>query len=406
MLTRMALGVAGCALLCGCLGPSAVSHTRTRYNEVYRDTNDEQLLLNIVRLRYADSPVFVDLPNITSQFEISGGGSYTYGLDGAGPGQSNLGFGSLALRDTPTISYHPRGGRDIAKALLTPLSTELLSVVNAGATIEQFLLLAVNDINDVQNATRATVLTPAMPDDNAEFREGVRQIAALALRGAVELVVTTTDSTEGASDPIPVNLVQGRDLVNAAKEGYVFRARREGEVAIRKREKGLLLQVRPSEVDSVEMQNLARAFRLKPGLATYKVKSELAIDSDEGDRPGSEPGDTIYMNMRSILQILTFLSKGVSVPQEHVLCGIAPMTAAADGVLFDWNAVTEGLFCVQAQKRRPKAAEVAVRYRGYWFYIAANDVQSRATLAILELLFAVQESEGKPMGPTLTLPLG
>src|SRR5258708_3960270 len=106
-LVRLAAWVAICSSHCGCLGPTAVSHTRTRYNEVYRDTNDEQLLLNIVRLRYADSPVFIDLPNITSQFEVSGGGSYTYGLDGAGPGRSNLGFGSLALRDSPTLSYHP-----------------------------------------------------------------------------------------------------------------------------------------------------------------------------------------------------------------------------------------------------------------------------------------------------------
>src|SRR5512135_1646679 len=62
----------------GCAGPKAVRYTRIRYNEVIRDTNDEQLLLNIVRLRYADSPVFIDLPNITSQFEVAGRGNYFY----------------------------------------------------------------------------------------------------------------------------------------------------------------------------------------------------------------------------------------------------------------------------------------------------------------------------------------
>ena len=56
-------------------GPKAVRYTRMRYNEVVRDTNDQQLLMNIVRLRYADSPVFIDLPNITSQFELAAGGS-------------------------------------------------------------------------------------------------------------------------------------------------------------------------------------------------------------------------------------------------------------------------------------------------------------------------------------------
>ena len=67
--------LAACLAAGGCLGPAAVRSTRMRYNEVVRSTNDEQLLMNLVRLRYADSPVFIDLPNITSQFELSAGGS-------------------------------------------------------------------------------------------------------------------------------------------------------------------------------------------------------------------------------------------------------------------------------------------------------------------------------------------
>ena len=49
---------------------------------------------------------------------------------------------------------------------------------------------------------------------------------------------------------------------------------------------------------------------------------------------------------------------------------------------------------------------MAVPYRGYWFSIALDDVNSRAVLAVLELLFALQESDGKSVGPLLTLPLG
>ena len=108
-------------------------YTRLRYNEVVRDTNDEQLLINIVRLRYADSPVFIDLPNITSQFEIAGHGNYLGGRGYQFSGFTNLGSGDLSLRDTPTLSYHPREGREIAKSLLTPLSSDLFIVVNAGA---------------------------------------------------------------------------------------------------------------------------------------------------------------------------------------------------------------------------------------------------------------------------------
>src|SRR5262245_62849651 len=63
----------------GCVGPKAVRLTRMKYNEAFRATNDEQLLTNIVRLRYADSPVFIDLPNITSQFEMAARGTYEGG---------------------------------------------------------------------------------------------------------------------------------------------------------------------------------------------------------------------------------------------------------------------------------------------------------------------------------------
>ena len=160
---RLITLLAATACLSGCAGPKAVRYTRMRYNEVIRDTNDEQLLMNIVRLRYADSPVFIDLPSITSQFEVSGRGNYLGGAGNQFRGKTNLGFGELSLRDTPTLSYHPREGREIAKALLTPLSSDLFIVVNAGADIEQLLLLTINDINDVPNAPAATNSGPEGP---------------------------------------------------------------------------------------------------------------------------------------------------------------------------------------------------------------------------------------------------
>src|SRR4051794_101213 len=54
---RLAVVAAACLATAGCLGPAAVRSSRLRYNESIRATNDEQLLLNLVRLRYADSPI-------------------------------------------------------------------------------------------------------------------------------------------------------------------------------------------------------------------------------------------------------------------------------------------------------------------------------------------------------------
>jgi hypothetical protein len=376
-----------------------------RYNEVVRDTNDEQLLINIVRLRYADSPVFIDLPNITSQFEVAGRGNYLGGAGNQFPGRTNLGFGELSLRDTPTLSYHPREGREIAKALLTPLSADLLIVVNAGANLEQLLLCTMNDINDVPNAPGATILIPQVADDNSLYVRGIRLLASLRARDATELAFGTTEETEGSSDPIPRGSVQGRDLLNAARDSYVYRTQGEGQVTLLKREKGLYLRVRDPYVHSPEMEEAARIFRLTPGLSKYRIKSELTEEVNPR-LPSPLGSDTIYLNLRSVLQIMTFLSKGVCVPEDHVRSGFAPVTPGPDGRPFDWTQVTAGNFLVHAQKHRPRGAEVAVSYRGYWFYIAADDVKSRAVLAILEVVFALQESDGRNVGPLLTLPLG
>lgn len=388
-----------------------MSLTRTRYNEVYRSTNDEQLLLNIVRLRYADSPIFIDIPNITSQFEVSGRGNYSYGLDGAGPGLSNLGLGELFVRDAPTLSFHPRSGQEIAKALLSPISAELFSVVNAGANIEQFMMMAINDINDVPNAQRSIAMIPSAPDDNSEFRRGIQLLSALEQRGAVELTVRKLEDTDDASDPISSENVRGSDLVSAAKENYVFRKGDGERMTVRKQEKTLVLRIREQDKNSPEIIEFAHIFRLVPGKTIYKIKSELTGDHPQRKRDVPDEldigeGDTIYVNMRSMLQMSVFMSKGVCIPPEHIENGMAPMTSNGSGQYHDWTPITEGLFHVCCSRKKPKCAEVVVKYRGYWFYVASDDVQSRAAMAIYEILFAVQESEGKVSGPILTLPLG
>ncbi len=49
----------------GCLGPRAILTTRQKYNEVLHRTANEQLLLNLVRLRYRDPPSFLQLARMS-----------------------------------------------------------------------------------------------------------------------------------------------------------------------------------------------------------------------------------------------------------------------------------------------------------------------------------------------------
>jgi hypothetical protein len=389
--------LAACLSSVGCLGPAAVRSTRLKYNEAVRITNDEQILTNLVRLRYADSPIFIDLPNITSQFELAAGGSDP-GRNGS---QTNFGIAGMQGRDAPTLSYHPRQGREISKALLNPLSAEVYSVVSAGARLDQLLWMTLNDINDVQNAVRGTILAPRTPDDNERFLRGVRLLAEMDDAGGVEVGFATTEEIRGASDPIPVGMVEGRDLLGAAKDGYVYRDKGNGLVALYKRNRGLELKIRTPFNTSPEAKEIAEVFNLEFGRTRYKIESELEPDAKSEALPGS---DTLYLNLRSILQIMTFMSKGVCVPIEHVQSGEAPTTIGADGRPFDWTSITAGNFFIASQKHRPRDAEIAIHYRGYWFFIPKNDVDSRSALAVLEILFSLQESEDVASGPVLTLP--
>jgi hypothetical protein len=393
--------LAACLLASGCLGPAAVRSTRLRYNESMRATNDEQLLTNLVRLRYADSPIFIDLPTITSQFELAAGGSDV----GPAGSQTNFGVAGLTGRDSPTLSYHPRQGREISKALLNPLYADVYSVVTAGARLDQFLWMTLNDINDVQNAVRGTTLAPVVPDDNTRFLRGVKLLTEIDDRGGAELGFATSENPRSASDPLPTAQVQGADLLGAAKDGFVYRNKGDGRMTVYKRDKALVLKIREPFTRSPEMAEFAEIFDVTPGLSRYKIESELQPDADSGLPLAPLPvKDTIYLNLRSILQIMTFMSKGVCIPEEHIRSGEAPVTPGPDGRPFDWTRITAGNFFVASQKHRPRDAEVAVHYRGYWFFIPKNDVNSRSALAVLEILFSLQDTDETNNSPVLTLP--
>ncbi len=399
--------LAASVCLSGCVGPTAVRLTRLRYNEVVRYTTSEQLLLNIVRLRYADSPIFIDLPNITSQFQMAGSGTYLGGYGNQAMGPASLGTGLLSLSDTPTLSYHPREGTEIAKALLTPLSPDLFNVVNAGANIEQLLLFCMDDINDIPNAPGATTLIPSGPDDNADFIRGIQLLSSLRKRNVADLAFATTEETSDASDPIPRATVKARDVLQAAEAGFVYRNAPDGQLVVLKREKRVCLRIHEESPEADEMR---RIFRLNKTLKNYWIESDVTEEINTrkplAPKPEDAEHDTIYLNMRSILQIMTFLSRGVLVPDAHIVSGVAPVTLDEDGELYDWTHILAGNFVVHVQKHRPRCAEVAVPYRGYWFFIAADDVKSRSVLSIMEVVFALQESGDKKEGPMLTLPVG
>src|SRR5436853_6881370 len=65
-LVSIALTFAGCAF-----GPKALARNQLDYNEVIKTTTEEQLLLNIVRLRYTDTANSLAVSTIAAQYELT-----------------------------------------------------------------------------------------------------------------------------------------------------------------------------------------------------------------------------------------------------------------------------------------------------------------------------------------------
>src|SRR5262245_1059157 len=65
--TVLAVLVTGCSAF----GPSLLESSRLPYNEAVKRTSEEQLLLNVVRLRYTDTPSSLAVSSIAAQFEIT-----------------------------------------------------------------------------------------------------------------------------------------------------------------------------------------------------------------------------------------------------------------------------------------------------------------------------------------------
>src|SRR2546422_516045 len=62
----LTIAAAGCSI-----GPKALEINRLRYNEAVKVTSEEQLLLNIVRLRYTDNPSSLAVTAIAAQHELA-----------------------------------------------------------------------------------------------------------------------------------------------------------------------------------------------------------------------------------------------------------------------------------------------------------------------------------------------
>jgi hypothetical protein len=169
LLGWVSLGITlGGTIGCTSLGPARVHSDRFDYNKAGARSANEQILLNIIRLRYREPIYFVEVNSMLSQYTFQANANYQAwwndlnvwpnplvravgNVDGDPSEQTQVG-GNLGYTDRPTITYAPLQGKDFAQRVLSPIpAPTIIYLSQSGWDIDQLLECCVQRLNDVRN---------------------------------------------------------------------------------------------------------------------------------------------------------------------------------------------------------------------------------------------------------------
>jgi hypothetical protein len=401
----------GCAF-----GPRVLEKTHGRYQESVRQVDEEQLLRNLVHIRYSELPLELDVASIAAQYELNGAAEARPFFIAPNPSNSNVIFKtftsilpdlSISGANRPTMTLVPADTGETVRRFLTPIPTETLAFLSESSwPVAVIMRLWVERLNGVPNAVTASGPARGVISD---FERFLRLTELVQYEQDHELVSLRTEEREvEVGGPVPAGSVTAASVVDAAKAGMEYRPRDDGQTwKLIRKEKKLMLRVNPPAIGSPELDEGIRLLNLTPGRLTYDVVVAPGNVPDPLLYP-HPPSDQLRITPRSTAQVYFYLSNGVEVPDEHVACGIVRPTTDAEGKPLDSRELTRGLFEVHACKghKPPATAYLAIKNRGYWYYIDDRDQASKSTIALIRQLSRLDFANQKGAGPLLTLPVG
>ena len=333
---------------CEFVGPRAIRSGQNAYNESLKTTRQEEMLLNIVRLRHTDDPYFLKIASITATTEAG----VNVGADEMDRGV----FGGVSYSERPNITYTPLTGEEFVLSLLTHIDLNTIYLLNsAGWELDDILRVFANRMNGVENAPTGAGTTP----------EGTPRYERF------QTIVSAIDQLED--------------------QGALIIAPRAGDEA-----NELVITILPDARQTEELDQFYGLLNLDPELGQYRVRI--------GYR--SAGPDEIVIETRSIMAAMYYLARAVEVPEEYRLEDRIYEHVDDAGEPFDWLAVHKDLFRVRTATRRPSDAYAAVEYKGSWYYIDGGDIEARETLTMVNMVFTLQAGGEPGGGPLITIPVG
>jgi hypothetical protein len=217
--------------LCGCSG-TALRHTYADYSQVYADSVNKQLVLNLARLSHDEPPYFIQLGQMNSQFTFNGSFGFTpsharithpNGV-AANIVQDNLTFGGSiggAATETPTFQFVPLNGEAFAQAVDTPISDKLFyTLFDQGFHANTLVRTIVTSIrfSDTNGIIKILVNHP-YSSTYAEFLRFCEKLYRAQVNR--QIIVESTDKLSDA--PVLYRDVKLSETLAASAAGYIVK---------------------------------------------------------------------------------------------------------------------------------------------------------------------------------------
>lgn len=368
---------------CSGIGPGTVVPSRFDYTAAIGDSWKQQMLINLVKVRYGDCLVFLDVSSVVSQYQLATavnwggafnnystsanpqlnlsaatpntlGGALNWGENVTNPILSNTQTVGVtgAYADRPTITYAPLSGEKFTRMLMKPIPPPaLLSLIQSGYPIDFVLQGCVHTINGVRN--RFGGVARAHPAD-PQFYPLLQRLRKIQDSGQMDMRIQKTKDLEA-----------------------------------------VLMTVRSKNDQAVEedIHFVRKTLGLDPKAHEFSVTFGSIAQNDH----------EIAILTRSVREIISDMASDIEVPTAHVEEKRTSPTRAEND---QDGAPLVPLISIHSSRRWPGDAFVAVPYRNHWYWIDDRDMRSKMVFSFLLLVFSLTDTTGTEGAPILTIPTG
>lgn len=362
--SSLILAAGGCSM-----GPKILRGNRLDYNISLQKSNNEDLLVNLVRARFFDPLFFLQVGSVSSTFNYgaSVGASAALLEKSSKPGQLNTYHPSLgaSIAEAPTIIYAPLQGSQAVKQLLSEISADkIMLLVRTGWDLNSVIWMTVQRLGPLSNFDPGWKRDSPRIGSYGKFLELTQMMSAMQENGALEF--SGMEQTEsGVASLIVALTFDGIDEY--------------GKMAA--------------------LLDLRRPPKILPDGRCFKLLRLTTVGTLKEDE-----AENVQLKLRSFLGVLYDLSQSYPEPVTAMEEKTPPrFTALPEGIRAK-KGLHEGLIRVRTSDSQPSDAFVAVFYRDKWHYISDSDPKSKGHFTLLGILFALQSAEVPVVQPVLTLP--